>query len=64
MFYLVTKVKFICWLFRSVNHTSMSWNSELNVFKKNDSLKFLINYQTVYLERACTRLLNLVDNYY
>ena len=22
------------WLFRSVNHTSMAWNSELNVLKK------------------------------
>ena len=39
MYYLVTKVKFIlrsiyngC-LFLSVNHTSMVWNSELNVFK-------------------------------
>ena len=39
MFYLITKVKFILssisngWLFWSVNHTSMVWNSELNVFK-------------------------------
>ena len=39
MFYLITKVKFILafistgWLFWSVNHTSMAWNSELNVFK-------------------------------
>ena len=38
MFYLITKVKFILssisngWLFWSVNHTSMSWNSDLNVF--------------------------------
>ena len=40
MFYLITKVKFILsfisngWLFWSVNHTSMSWNFDLNVFKK------------------------------
>ena len=40
MFYLITKVKFILsaisngWLFQSVNHTSMAWNSELNVFRK------------------------------
>ena len=40
IFYLITKVKFILssisngWLFWSVYHTSMSWNSELNVFKK------------------------------
>ena len=39
MFYVITRVKFILssisngWLFWSVNHTSMSWNSELNVFK-------------------------------
>ena len=38
--YLNTKVKFILssisndWLFWSVDHTSMAWNSELNVFKK------------------------------
>ena len=37
-FCLITKVKFILsstsnsWLFWCVNHTSMSWNSELNVF--------------------------------
>ena len=40
IFYLITIVKFILfsisnvWLFWSGNHTSMSWNSELNVFKK------------------------------
>ena len=39
MFYVITRVKFIMssisngWLFWSVNHTSMTWNSELNVFK-------------------------------
>ena len=26
--------------------------------------KFLINYQTVYLEQTCTRLLYLADNHY
>ena len=37
--HLITIVKFILssisngWLFWSVNHTSMSWNSELNVFR-------------------------------
>ena len=40
MLYLITSVKFFLssissgWLFWSVNHTSMSWNSELNYFKK------------------------------
>ena len=40
MLHLITEVKFILssisngWLFWSVSHTSMSWNSELNVFKK------------------------------
>ena len=40
MFYLITNVKFILsstsngWLFWSVNHISMSWNSKLNVFKE------------------------------
>ena len=39
MFYLISRVKltlsFISngWLFWSVNHTSMAWNSELNVSK-------------------------------
>ena len=39
MYYLITKIKFALssvsngWLFWSVNHTSMVWNSELNVFK-------------------------------
>ena len=39
MYYLVTTVKFILHSiyngcpFLSVNHTSMVWNSELNVFK-------------------------------
>ena len=39
MLFLITKVKFILssisngWLFWSVNHTLMVWNSELNVFK-------------------------------
>ena len=39
MYYLIIKVKFnisaICndWLFWSVNHTSMVWNSNLNAFK-------------------------------
>ena len=39
MYYLITKIKFVLssvsngWLFWSVNHTSMVWNSELNVFK-------------------------------
>ena len=71
MYYLVTRVEFILssiyngWLFWSVNHSSMAWSSELNVFKKYDLLeKFLINYETVYLEQWCTRLLNLVDNHY
>ena len=37
---LIIKVKFVLsyisngWLFWSVNHTSIVWNSELNVFKK------------------------------
>ena len=71
MFCLITKVKIIHssvsngWLFWSANYTSMSWNSELNVFKEYDLLKkFLINYQTAYLEQMCTRLLNLVDNHF
>ena len=40
MYYLVTNVKFILssisngGLFRSVNHTLIAWNSQLNVFKK------------------------------
>ena len=40
MLYLITSVKLFLssissgWLFWSVNHTSMSWNSELNYFKK------------------------------
>ena len=40
MFYLISRVKFILssipngWLFWSVNHTSMAWNSELNVSKE------------------------------
>ena len=39
MFYLMTKVEFILLsvsngrLFWSVNHTSVAWNSALNVFK-------------------------------
>ena len=39
MYFLITKIKFVLssvsngWLFWSVNHTSMVWNSELNVFK-------------------------------
>ena len=38
--YLITRVKFILsfvsngWLFWSVNHTTITWSSELNVFKK------------------------------
>ena len=40
MFCLVTKVKFILssisngWLFWLGNHTSMTWNSELNIFNQ------------------------------
>ena len=38
MFYLITKVILSSisngWLFWSVTHTSMVWNSELNVVKK------------------------------
>ena len=40
MFYLIAKVKFIpsfisnAWLFWSVEHTSIDWNSELKVFKR------------------------------
>ena len=39
MYYLITTFKFILpsisndWLFWSVNHTSLVWDSELNVFK-------------------------------
>ena len=39
LYYLITKVKFILsyisngWVIWSVVHTSMVWNSELNVFK-------------------------------
>ena len=45
MFYLITKVKFILSSFFngspfwSVNHTSIVWNSELNVFK---GIKFVV----------------------
>ena len=44
----------------------MSWNSELNIFLKGYDLqeKFLINYQTVYLEQTSVRLMNLFDNHY
>ena len=37
---MITKVKFVLssisngWLFSFVNHTSMAWNSGLNVFEK------------------------------
>ena len=40
MFYLITRVKFILssicngWLLWPVNHTSIDWNSEIDVFKK------------------------------
>ena len=40
MYYLITRVKFILsfisndWLFWFANHTSIAWNSELNVFRK------------------------------
>ena len=72
MLHIITKVKLFLssisndWPFWSVNHNSMSWNSELNVFLKKYNLleKFLINYQTVYLEQKCIKLLNLVDNHY
>ena len=54
------------WLFWSVNHTSMAWNSELNVFEKIWAFlwKFLIDYQMVYLEQMYTKLLNVFDNHY
>ena len=71
MFYLITKIKFFLssisngWLFWSVNHTSMAWNSELNVFKKiwfaGDISNRLPNG---LFEKKCIRLLNLVDNHY
>ena len=41
---LITKVKFVLssisgsWLFWCVSHTSISWNSELNAFKR---IKFI-----------------------
>ena len=40
MYYLITRVKIILssiyngWLYLSVNHTSIDWNSKLNIFKK------------------------------
>ena len=37
MYYLITRAKFIIssngWLFWSGNHTSIAWNSEINIFK-------------------------------
>ena len=40
MYYLINSVKFVTssvsnvWLFWYVSHTSITWNSDLNVFKK------------------------------
>ena len=71
MFYLIIKVKFIIssipngWLFWSVNHTSMSWNSGLNVFKKIWFIRKISNkLPNGYLEQIYTRLSNFVDNHY
>ena len=54
-----------CWLFWSVNQTSMTWNSKSNVFEK---LKFVgkscSNRPIDYLKQMCLRILNFVDNQY
>ena len=46
----------------SVNHTSISLYSELNVFRKIWFVREI--YNTVYLEQKCTIPLNHVDNHY
>ena len=70
MLHLITKVKVILssisngLLFCPMNHTLISSCSEFNVFKRYVLFeKFLISYQTVYLEETYTVLLNLVDNH-
>ena len=71
MLYLITKVEFIRssisngWLFWSENHTLMSWNSELNVFKKIWFFGEISNkLPNGLLGTNNTKLLNLVDNHY
>ena len=71
MLHLITKVRFIlptisngC-LFWSESHTSMSWNSELNVFKNIWSVEEISNkVPNGYLGQTWTRPLNFVNNHY
>ena len=71
-YYLITKIItesilssiFNGWPFWSGNHTSVTSNSELNVFKKILLEKCLRNCQMAYLEQMYRKLLNLVDNHY
>ena len=54
------------WLFYSVNHASMVWNSELNVFKWIKFVGVISNKLPnglVYLEQIYIKFLNLVDNH-
>ena len=70
MYYLITGVKFILssvfsiWLFRSVNCTSMVWNSELNVFKGIKVVDAISNKLPNGLFGTNIKLSNLVDNHY
>ena len=71
MLHSIARVKFIMssfsngWLFWSGSYTSISWNSELNVFKKIWFVgKISIKLPNGFLEQKCTRPLNAVDNHY
>ena len=71
MLHLITKVKFILssisngWLFWSVNQTSMSWISELNVFKKIWFAEEISNrLPNGLFGTNVYKALKLVDNHY
>ena len=70
LYYLITWIKISLsflsngWLFWSVNHTSMVWNFELNVFQKDMIFGEISNkLANVLFEQMYIRLLNLVDSH-
>ena len=66
-FTYILSIGLIEYLIFIIDAPSVQWFEILSwMFLKRYDLreKFLINYQTVYLEQTCIRLLNLADNHY